>query len=258
MKAVVIVLGVFLSVLSFSSCQKEVTGEIVGSTDSTNVPGSPTGNAAFRVKTYTEDVTSPQGQFVSTYNLSYDTQGRLSNLVSSSGADRYVYTYDLNNTFILDIFSNNVLSVHQLSYLNSYKLVDSTVQYNITTGDTTTEKYIYDANKLLVQYKEYDVINKRSELTSTTSYQYDANRNITKETTGSSQISYEYYPNFVNTLNLGDVYFSRNSNLTKTTTYSGSFSQTLNHTYTFDTMNRITSEKITVSSGEVVIRSYTY
>jgi YD repeat-containing protein len=132
------------------------------------------------------------------------------------------------------------------------------VQYNITTGDTTTEKYIYDANKLLVQYKEYDVINKRSELTSTTSYQYDANRNITKETTGSSQISYEYYPNFVNTLNLGDVYFSRNSNLTKTTTYSGSFSQTLNHTYTFDTMNRITSEKITVSSGEVVIRSYTY
>ena len=54
-------------------------------------------------------------------------------------------------------------------------------------------------------------------------------------------------------------YLPVNKNLVKTTIInSGGITNTLSHTYTFDTSNRLSTEKITADTGEVVIKTYTY
>ncbi len=40
--------------------------------------------------------------------------------------------------------------------------------------------------------------------------------------------------------------------------YIGGDITPLNHTYTFDTSNRISTEKVIADSGDIVIRTYTY
>ena len=110
MKTPVIVLALAILSLSISSCQKEITGEGKVPIDTTG-----TVNTGFLVKTYTEDVTSLTGQrFATTYNLSYDQSGRIKSLVSTTNAgDKFVYQYNSNNTYSMELFNSNVLSIHE-------------------------------------------------------------------------------------------------------------------------------------------------
>jgi hypothetical protein len=251
-------LGFILFIFSFSSCQKEYEGTI-GSTDPTGTDTSGTVNTSFLVKTYTEDLTNSQGHFVFTYNLSYDAIGRVTRLVSSTDTgNRFVFKYNTDNTYTMDIYASNNFSIHETFFVNSHSLVDSTVQYN-ESSDTTTEKYTYNAGKQLVQLKQYEILGGSApSLINTVSYEYDSNQNIIKETDQNSVTTYEYYSDLLNTLNVGQVYFARNRNLPKTTTVTSGSAQTINHAYTFDNLNRLTSEKATVGGDETVIYSFTY
>ena len=252
MKTIKVVFALFITLLSFS-CQKEIAS------DSSSSSGANSGSSLFLVKTYTEDVTSSSiGHSVTTYNLTYDASGRLLSMVSaSSSGDKFVYRYNSNNTFTMDIYNSNVVSIHSVFFINSFSLVDSIFKYN-DTKDTSTSKYLYNSSKQLVKQKEYDYTTARGAvLYNTYNYEYDSNGNAIKESDNSSVKTYDYYSNLTNNLSLGLIYFSPNKNLLKTTTYtSGGQTETLNHTYTFNSNNRLSTEKIVASSGDVFIRTY--
>ena len=244
-----------LFVMFFSSCQKEITGESARPTDTSGNIG--TGGSSTLVKTYTEDVTTASGNYKTTFDLSYDISDRITSMVSKSNAgDKFVYQYGTNK-FTLDIYVGNVIDIHQDRFVNNMLLmIDSTLQYN-NTGDTSTEKYTYNAAKQLTRKKDYEVKGGVSTLVNTTDYAYDSNGNVTKETDSDGETTYEY-TTLVNNLNIGYVYFNVNKNLPKTTTIKGAFAGTITHTYIFDSLNRLTSEKGTNSNGGVFVKTYTY
>lgn len=252
----IFICGSTFVIFSFSSCQKEVTGNIISS-DSTLTPI----NATTKVKTYAEYVVSASTPLTlaDSFDLIYDSKDRVTTLNSLINSGKFIYTYNTNNTYTMDIFAGNTLSIHMLFLLNNNALVDSTIQSN-STGDTTTEKYIYNLNKQLVAKKEIF----QSMLSPTAinySYTYDNNGNVINETTDnpSSTTTYAYYTDKPNDINVGETYFYRNKNLTKTTTISsGGTIISAQHTYTFDSNNRQTSEKVITSNGDTVIKKYTY
>jgi hypothetical protein len=192
----------------------------------------------------------------SKFNLSYDANDRILSVVSSTNAgDKFVYQYGVNK-YSLEIFNSNVLSIHGDFFLNSNQLLDSNVQYN-DTRDTTIEKYTYNAAKQLTQSMEYEIKQSLATLIDKTLYEYDANGNVSKETSSNGERTYTY-TSLLNTLNNGQVYSNRNKFLIKTTVISAAGGVTLNHTYTFDSLNRLTSEKAVATNGDVVTRTYTY
>jgi YD repeat-containing protein len=248
-----IITGLLISLTTIaflSSCQKEITADITTTPTTTS-----------RIKTYTEDVSISGAHNVVTFNLTYDANGRIATMISASNpGDKFLYQYNSNTSYTMDLYNSNVLSIHENFFINGFSLIDSTLQYN-DTKDTMTEKYIYNAAKQLTQLRQYDYTTATGAvLWETYFYTYDANGNITKETDSYSVTSYDYYTNLVNNFSMGFVYMSTTKNLVKTTTYtSGGSTDVFDHTYTFDSQNRLTSEKITESGGtDSVTRTYTY
>jgi hypothetical protein len=248
---------ILVLILLATSCQKEVTGDI--GTPSTTPP--PTTTSA-NVKTYS--VISPVANGIydtTTFNLSYDANNRIVGLISATEPnDKIVYKYNTNNTYTMDIIEANAVTLHEIFFLNNIPLVDSSVQYNVGLSDTTTEKYIYNSKNQLINLKTYNHTNVGgSNLISNMASTYDNNGNVVKEVSGTEVTTYTYYPDLVNNLAVGMLYFYQNKNLVKTTTEpSGILSSGItNHTYTFDTNNRLTSETRTFD-GKTVIQRYTY
>jgi hypothetical protein len=253
----------FLTLLAFilicSSCQKEATLEIGPTTQPPTTP--PPTNGAHKVKTYTEDVTYGGGQHVKeTFNLTYDNNDRLLSLISTTVlGNKLVYQYNTDNTYTMDIYVANVLSIHELFYLNTIPLVDSIVQYDAVGKDTTTEKYIYNSSKQLVTLKEYRYSKTTgATLLAQTNSTYDNSGNLIKEASTGYTATYDYYPDLVNNFSVGLIYYYQSKNLVKTTTENSGSTVTINHTYTFDSSNRLLSEKEVFSDGNVTIKSYTY
>ena len=246
-----------LFVLFFSSCQKEISGEIARPTNTTGTGGTGgTGGSNFLVKTYTEDFTSASGNLKVTFDLSYDGSKRITSMISRTNAgDKFVYQYGTNK-YSSDLYNSNILSIHADFYLNSMQLVDSIMQYN-DTADTTTNKFTYNAAKQPIRQNEYEVKNGISTLINTTSYVYDANGNVLKEKGTDGETTYEYGTS-LNTLNVGSIYFYTAKHLPKTTTIKGPNAGTITHTYTFDSSNRLTSEKAVFTNGDVAVKTYTY
>lgn len=256
MKSLKTIFVLLTAIALFSSCQKEF--------DSASLPvGTPSDSSSetvsFKVKTYTEDVTSFSQHSATTYNLTYDTRDRIISIISvSSPGDKFVYEYT-NNTFSVDLYNLNQLSIHSNYFINSLSLVDSSFQYN-DTNDTMTEKYLYNSVKQLIQLEEYDYSTQTGAVLSNSHYYiYDNNGNMLKDSTANAIITYEYYDDLLDNLLMGTSYSRPNKNLVKTTTYTeGGIAVTINHTYTFDNYNRQTSEKAVASNGDVVIKSYIY
>jgi len=253
MKATFPLLAIIL-VISFSSCQKEISGEILpGTTPDTTI--------SYRAKTYTEDITSSAlGNSVTTYDLSYDAQNRVTSLVSEKNAgDKFVYTYPSANVVTMEIFGNGSLTIHENFFLNSYSLVDSSLQYD-ENFDTSTEKYIYNSSKQLIAYNEYTYSTATgATLDNVSTYTYDSDGNVLTQKEYNVERSYEYYADLKASVIVGPAIFYQAKNLVKKTTYtSGGETTTADHTYTFDSKNLLISEKAVLSTGDIVIRKYTY
>src|SRR6185437_10710152 len=248
MKKIKIALAIIVSI-GLASCQKEYsTEDVAGDTPTPSI----------RVKTYTEDLTSGGTHSLTTFDLSYDNSNRLISMISETNAgDKFVFNYG-SGSYTGDIFNSNALSIHEVFFLNSNSLVDSTFQYN-DTNDSTTEKYIYNGAKQLVTFKEYDYsLLTGSVLSNTTNYKYDSNGNQISATDDYSVTLYDY-TGLANTIVIGAPYFFVNKNLVKTATYSfGVSTIILNHTYTFDGNNRLSTETITNGSTYTLIKTYTY
>lgn len=246
MKPVSIALAAFATVLSFSSCKKE---------------SSVSNNAAALPKTYTEDVTAPYlGHIVGTYNLAYDGNGRLISMISTSAAgNKFIYQYNSDNTFTLDLYDSGQLSIHSIYWVNQAGFVDSNFQYN-NTQDTSIEKYIYNGSNQLIQVKSFDYSTASGAvLNSSDQYTFDTNGNMITDVGTNATTHVEYYSDLPFTQPLGETYFPHGKNLPKTETVnSGGTITTATHTYTFDGSNRLTTEKVVTDNGVIAIKTYTY
>lgn len=217
-----------------------------------------------KVKTYTEDITSPSfGHVVTTYNLNYDASDRITSVVSSTNpGDKFVYSYPSDNAIWSDLYVGGALSIHYEGYYKNNS-IDSVFQYN-DSGHSTTEKYIYNSSGYFIKSYEYEYSKVAgSVLSNTITYTYDAGGNQLKaEDTDTNVETFEYYTD--------KVYFypligpalipsvKRNLLKSHTITSNGSHVGSGSYTYTFDSSDRISTWTETVDDGTVVIKTFTY
>lgn len=243
------------AIIFFSSCQKEL------SPDTATTPNGGTGSSSNKIKTYTEDVTVSGSHSSITLNINYDGSNRITSMVSATSAgDKFVFEYPASNTFNMDLYNSNVLSIHEQYLLNSFSFLDSTFQYN-DTHDTMTEKYFYNASKQLVKLNEYDYSKSTGAvLWNSHTYTYDANGSTITDTDLSSVTTYDYYTNLAYNFSFLSLGMPQPKFFVKTTKItSGGSTETYDHTYKFDSSNRLTTETITdASTGDTVIKTYTY
>jgi len=212
-------------------------------------------------KTYTEDIRSSVLNSLTTYNLTYDGNYKLLSMMSvpEPSAMKFIFQYPTPLTATMDMYTANTLSIHENIWLNAASWADSTFQYN-DTQDTTTEKYTYDANNLLLKVKYYDYHTTGTSLTKTTTYTYDAYGNAATQTDNpGGTYTFTYY-NTANTSSIGNSFIPGSKNLVRSTTLdNGGPLITAMHYYSFDTNSRLTKDSITTTGTDlVVVKSYTY
>jgi len=252
MKRITLFAAVATVIMVLSSCQKEK--------DYNN----PITAQSLKIKTYTEDVTSGVfGNSVTTYNLSYDGNDRVVSMVQANNpGNKFVWAYPSSTKYTLDLFNNNIFELHVDYLLNSQSLIDSSFQYN-NTSDTSTEKYIYNPAHQLIKLYEYDYYGSGPELSNTNTHTYDGTGNLVKsEDTDDFVYTYEYYADklYLTPQLVPITIPNQKANLLKkvTLTESGSLLGSATSTYTFDGKDRISTERIDYSDGDVVIKTYTY
>jgi hypothetical protein len=214
-----------------------------------------------RPKTYTENVTSSiSGNSIITADLTWDNKSRLVSVVTrpEPPAFKFLYNYGANS-FTFDEYNSNVLTIHEMVWLNAIPYIDSTFQFN-DTHDSSTEKYIYNAEKQLVQKNEYNYsATSGATLYNTTNYSYDSNGNLVTETDYFTTTTYDYYSNLLTPFSTDMAYLPLTRNLPKTfTTNQGGISVSATHTYGFDSKNRLVADSVVATNGDVIIKSYTY
>lgn len=211
-----------------------------------------------KVKTYKEDYTVGGNNYVSNFRLNYDAEGRLQNMVSTASAgDRFQFQYD-NGAITMEMYLDNELSIHEAFFLSPDEKVDSTVQYN-DANEFSAERYFYNTNGQVTKLISYDYFGPTPEISNVANFTYDNRGNITQSKDRFSVSTYEYYEDYPATPTLGFPTLQQSANLVKTnTTTFGYLPQTLNHMYTFDSKKRLTTEKIKSTTGEVMIKTYTY
>jgi len=239
-----ILLGFFL----FTACKKS---NDTPSTDNASLP-----------KTYTEDIRSTGFNSLTTYNLTYDANNRITSMtaIPEPAIVKFVYKYSSNNSLTMDLYNSNILSIHEILWLNTSGTLDSTFQYN-DTNDTTSEKYIYNAGKQLLQVKNYNYSSSGSELDHTTDYTYDNMGNaLTESSSDGTSTSFTYYSDLPNTLTMGQSFVPQSKYLIKTaSSSSGGTPLTATHFYSFDSSNRLTKDSaVTSGVSAILIKSYTY
>jgi hypothetical protein len=149
------------------------------------------------------------------------------------------------------------LSIHEDIFLNSNHFVDSTYQYN-DEEDTTSEKYIYNANNQLSTLKEFN----NSVVDNVTTYSYDGEGNLVKTTDTDNEVeTFDYYPDlvfaipFTNPLqSTASAHLVKNHKITS----NGSVVANILSTYTFDSKNRISTITQTLDDGGVATQTFTY
>jgi len=239
-----------LLTLFISSCKKENSNE-------------PSNNNPNKLKLYIEDATNTSFGKIDSFSVSYDANNRLSALTNPNL--KFVYTYS-TSSFTLDLYEYNQLAIHEIYYINSSSLVDSTLQYN-NTNDTTTEKYFYNG-KLLTKLITYDYSTSGgAEIYSENDYTYDNNGNAIKEVDSDgngdvntiSTFTYTDKPlNFSTSPSYLPV-ASKYLPATKSQTDgSGNPIATVTYSYVFDSQGRVTKETDSFDNGETVVRSYVY
>ncbi len=241
-------------IVLFASCQKEP------------VPNEPAARLP-KVKTYSEDLTSSYlGHIAFNYDISYDADNKIISAISTSApGTRLLLNYPSASKYTTDFYENNILKLYKDFYLNSNSFVDSTFQYN-NTKDSSTEKYFYNNNNQVIKIKKYNYSKiTGSELSNTITNIYNMDGDLVSSTGTDKKIeTYEYYTDLSYSAPL--VFGPPNSSSAKkihlikkhTVSSNGSFVTSSNHTYTFDSNNRITTETQTFTDGSSLVKTYSY
>ncbi len=236
-----------LSILILSSCKKEKVSSSNGHVD--------------KVKSYTETLTSTAGTTSETYNFEYDSQDRITAIISgATPGKKFVFNYNPDSSFTMDAFSGGILYLHENFYLKN-SLLDSTFRFD-NILDTISEKYVYNSRNLLSVRDEYAYYYSLPILSRITVYTYDNNGNLLKTNNTNNKVeTYDYYPDLVYSMPvISPKNQTRKTNLVKSYTLqqNGNTIGTTISTYTFDRNNRITAITETASNGSVGIKAFTY
>ncbi|OQP66516.1 hypothetical protein A3860_13605 [Niastella vici] len=222
-----------------------------------------TSNAPRKLKSYTEDVSAlGVGHTVETFNITYDAQGRITSVVSTTKpGHKLVYNYINSDQFTFDRIEDDKVTLHSTYYINAeVSKIDSVYQYNIRK-DTLSVKYLYNSDGQIIKEKEYlhSYLIPSPVWVNTVKYQYDLQGTLTKKSDDYYETSYRYDADYKNTVQLEPFYFPVQEQL-PTHTYTQRFGTliTIVHTYTFDGDKRLISEKAVSSDGITTIRNYTY
>lgn len=238
-----------LLLATLSSCKKD---------NSTSTTGS-----ANKLKLYIEDATNTSYNEIDSFNLTYDGQNRITSLYSSKL--KTVYAYPSSNTFTLDLYTYGVLDIHEIAFINSSSLVDSTFQYD-NTNDTTTEGYVY-SGKLLMRKSTYDYsASSGAQINTQDDYTYDNNGNPIKDIQSDGYgnvytISTFTYTDKLLNYSIGPTYIPQSKNLPATQAQTdglGNPIANLTYTYVFDSSNRVVKETDALDNGESVVKTYVY
>lgn len=237
---------IIISSFIFFSCKKENPA----STDNSN----------YKVKTYSEKMVNGSDSISVDYNFTYDAQNRITSMfVVSDPSEKFIYTYNSDNKITMDLMSSAGNIYEESFFKNSQP--DSTYQYD-DTQDTTTEKYIYNSSNQLTKMYEYDYSNGQASLSNTTSYTYDGSGNLVKtEDTDTNVETFDYYTDLVNSMpQISPLLPSPKTSLIKThtVTSNGYPVGTVTFTYTFDSLNRISTVTQTESGGTIATSTFTY
>jgi len=212
-----------------------------------------------KIKSYSEKVVSSEGDsIVANYNLTYDAKNRITavNQVEIPG-NKFLFTYESDSKFSIEIYVIGALSIHEDVFLNSSHFVDSTYQYN-DEKDTSSEKYIYNANNQLSTVKGFY----KSIMDNVITYSYDGEGNLVKTTDTDNEVeTFDYYPDlvfampFTNPLqSTTPAHLIKNHKITS----NGYVVANIVSTYTFDSKNRISTITQTLDDGSVAIQTFTY
>ncbi|HXB45956.1 MAG TPA: hypothetical protein VNV85_17950 [Puia sp.] len=233
----------------FFSCKKD---------SSNNAQNNPN-----KLKMYIEDATNTSFNEIDSFNFTYDGNNRITSLFSPKL--KTAFTYTSNSSFTIDLYTYGVLNVHEIAYINSSSLVDSTFQYN-NTGDTTTEGYLY-SGKTLLRISNYNYSKASgAQILAQDDYTSDNNGNMTKDiqSDGSGNIitisTFTYTNNPLNYY-LGPTYLPQSKFLPATqvqTDGSGGPIASVTYSYVFDSSNRVVKETDALDNGESVVKTFIY
>jgi YD repeat-containing protein len=224
--------------------------------------GDDSSGASVKLKLYIEDVKYAGQELTDSFNVTYDAGNRITSL--SSPDLRFDYTY-ADNSFTLDLYENNALSIHEIAYINPASYVDSTFQFN-NTNDTTTEGFSYSGSQL-VHLITYSYSSAGTEVETVDDYAYDSNGNMVKDTQtdGSgnvNQISTFTYTNKLLKVTINPTYFAPASKyLPATESVSdgqGNTLGTVTYSYQFDGAGRLARETDTEDNGSIATKTYVY
>ncbi len=187
----------------------------------------------------------------------YDSKGRIK--IDSSQGFRKEYTYS-PDSIIFRVYSNGIIYISQIFYLNSHSIVDSEIDFeNSISG---YYHYAYDADNHLIKKTNYSITNS---FVSIDSYVIINGNNVAAynrsyiDDTFSKVGIYTYDSLYLNSL--GNDYYgksfwgksSKNVLLSENTTIDN---QTF--TYTYDAQNRILTKTINDNYSGPRTITYTY
>ena len=219
-----------------------------------------------RIRTYVEDSRAIPFGSLDTMDVTYDASNRAALISKRNGSFSMSYVYNGTSEYTMTMTESGTLSLWQKLMANGMGLVDSTIQSDMP-GDSTTEKYFYNASSQLIEMRAYDYNSGSSALSDITRYEYDGNGNKTKEveltatgdtiyvmttTYGSAVPNWyksgiQFMPVVQKNLPLSTSYYDPATGDTETTTI----------TYEMDASNRITKETYVTGFG-TYIKSYIY
>ena len=215
----------------------------------------------YKVKTYTEEISSSYGSFSATFTFRYDNENRILAMIPEDFPEnKFSFTYPSNDQYSMELYTDGVLEIKEDFFMRN-SLLDSTIQYN-AAKDTMSEKYYYNANKLLISKIEFEHAS-GPQITNSIQFTYDVAGNMVKSMDANRKIeTFDYYPDLVYAMPkiAPFVQNMQKSQLVKNSivTMNGRMVKTSVTTYTFDNEDRISSIKETLSDGTVATKSFTY
>jgi len=137
---------------------------------------------------------------------------------------------------------------------------------NVLSKSKSTEKYTYNINNQLIKIKEYDYSKiTGAKLINITTNTYDTNGDMTESADLNSNVdTYEYYLDLIYATPIvtgpANINSAKKNHLVKKRTLKSNnyLIGSVVFTYTFDSNNRISTEKAVGSDGSAIIKTYTY
>ena len=178
---------------------------------------------------------------------------------------KWLYNYGGKNSYTLDLYSHGALDIHEDNFLKG-SLVDSAFQYN-NTQDSSTDKYVYDGDRLLSDTYYHYTAAGGAVLFLTYVYTYDDKGNML---TG-KELDENGKPNYTNSYTYTDkpmqgritpIYEPLASKFLPATAKNvdnlGRMVASITFTYEFDSKGRITKATATDVSGYAASKYYGY